>query len=84
MFMIVGELLDGTKIYWKKWSSASSSGRPKWVKKISHHCLFATESTAQSTLGMYKSGHWGKKFYKNINDEKGESAKNVRLEAAAT
>ena len=56
-FVIVGTC-EGRTVYWKKWSSASASGRPKWVYRFSQKCIYSDRHTAVKTTTGEGSNHW--------------------------
>lgn len=55
---VISGTLNGDKVYWRKWTSASVSGRPKWVSKLTLNCLFAQQPVAQKTANGNGSSHF--------------------------
>jgi urease accessory protein UreE len=49
---------QGLPVFWRKWTSASVAGRPKWVDRLSLKCLFAQRTVAEKTLNGTGSGHF--------------------------
>lgn len=49
---------DGTPVYWRLWTSDSSSGRPTWVDKLTLNCLIAKKSHAEKLVSGNGSTHF--------------------------
>jgi hypothetical protein len=79
-FVITGKV-EGFSVYWQKWTGASVSGRPKWVRTLSSFCLFDALNTAQKMADGKGSTHWHTVFEMDINGD-GFHIKDIRVQKA--
>jgi len=59
-YMLISKVKEKT-FYWKGWSGASESGKPKWIKQFSTHCVFRNVSTIFKLLGGSGSNYFSTK-----------------------
>lgn len=80
MFFISG-ILNGKKVYWRKWTGDCSAGRPKWVEKFSFKCLFNNKKIAEKTLSGKGSSHFLTEWFDD--DDSFIKITNVKIESYA-